>query len=358
MKRKTAYIIGGSAFILAVVLTLSSLRSQPPSVVSASSLIPNMTNLVAGPGKVEPISENIQIGSELSGKLRSVNVEEGDHVHKGEIVAELQNDDYRAEVQAAVADVRGKESTLDKVLNGARPQERAEALATERQAQAVLANALSEKDRREKLYAAGVISREELDSYVRAYDVARAQYNEQAAHHSLVDAESRQEDIAFARADLQAAKANLLDAQAKYEKTLIRSPIDGVVLRKHHRNGESVSNSSTVPDPILTIGNTKTLRVRVDVDETDVSKVHLGQRAYVTADAYGKKKFWGKVVQVGEMLGPKNVFTGEPTEKVDTKILETLVQLEPGTELPVGLRVDAYILENGGEMAESQRPGQ
>ena len=356
MKRKTAYIIGGSAFILTVALTSFSLRHQPSTVVSASTVIPDLSNLVAGPGKVEPISENIQLGSELSGKLRSVNVEEGDRVRKGEVVAELQNEDYRAGALAAEADVREKEATLRKVLNGARPQERAEALATERQAQAVLVNALSEKNRREKLYAAGVISHEQLENYVSAYNVAKAQYNEQAEHHSLVDAESREEDIAFARADLQAARANLLDAQAKYEKTLIRSPIDGVVLRKHHRNGESVSNSSTVPDPILTIGDTQTLRVRVDVDETDVSKVQVGQLAYVTADAYGKKKFWGKVVQVGEMLGPKNVFTGEPTEKVDTKILETLVQLAPGTELQVGLRVDAYILQDSATTVPTQNP--
>jgi hypothetical protein len=126
------------------------------------------------------------------------------------------------------------------------------------------------------------------------------------------------------------------------------------VLRKHHRAGESVSNSSTVPDPVLTIGDRKTLRVRVDVDETDVSKVSLGQRAYVTADAFGKQRFWGHVVRVGQQLGPKNVRTDEPTEKVDTKILETLVELDPGSNLPDGLRVDAFIVPDGGEVAQNR----
>ncbi len=128
------------------------------------------------------------------------------------------------------------------------------------------------------------------------------------------------------------------------------------MLRKHHRSGESVSNSSTVPDPILTIGDRKTLRVRVDVDETDVGKVQIGQKAYVTADAFGKQRFWGRVVRVGQQLGPKNVRTDEPTEKVDTKILETLVELDPGTQLPDGLRVDAFIIPDGGELAAAQ-PG-
>ena len=66
-----------------------------------------------------------------------------------------------------------------------------------------------------------------------------------------------------------------------------------------------MSNSSTVPDPVLTIGDRKTLRVRVDVDETDVSKVRVGQKAYVTADAFGKLEFWGRVVRVGQRLGAK-----------------------------------------------------
>jgi len=151
---------------------------------------------------------------------------------------------------------------------------------------------------------------------------------------------------------LRLARAQLADAQAKYEKTLIKSPIDGTVLRKHHRDGESVSNSSTVPDPILTVGDKAVLRVRVDVDETDVSRVRVGQKAYVTADAFGKQKFWGHVVRVGELLGPKNVRTDEPTERVDRKILETLVELDKGGEIPVGLRVDAYILADQTEEAQ------
>ena len=138
---------------------------------------------------------------------------------------------------------------------------------------------------------------------------------------------------------------------------MIKSPINGTVLRKHHRNGESVSNSSTVPDPILTVGDKDVMRVRMDVDENDVNKVRVGQKAYVTADAYGKQKFWGQVVRVGELLGPKNVRTDEPTEHVDKKILETLVELDKGVQLPVGLRVDSYIVGDG-EVATAQGPKQ
>jgi HlyD family secretion protein len=67
-----------------------------------------------------------------------------------------------------------------------------------------------------------------------------------------------------------------------------------------------------------------------------------------------QKEVLGYVVRVGQQLGPKNVRTDEPTEKVDTKILETLVELDPGSRLPDGLRVDAFIVRNGQEVAENR----
>jgi multidrug resistance efflux pump len=223
------------------------------------------------------------------------------------------------------------------------------ALFRARRSLARLENARSEFRRRQQLFSAAVISREELERYTREADVAEAKYDAAVQQHALVDDRARGEDQSFAEADLQLAQGQLAEAQARYEKTFIRSPIDGTVLRKHHRSGESVSNSSTAPDPILTIGDRKTLRVRVDVDETDVSKVVVGQRAYITADAFGQQKFWGHVVRVGQQLGPKNVRTDEPAEKVDTKILETLVELDPNTSLPDGLRVDAFIVPDAWE---------
>jgi ABC exporter DevB family membrane fusion protein len=310
--------------------------------------------MVAGPGRVEPSSEDIKIGSELSGRLKVVNVEEGDAIQRGQVLAELENADYRAQVESARANVIAKQAVLRKVINGARRQERDEARSSVNEAKAVTENAKSELHRRQELFSAGVVSREELERYAREADVAQAKYEAAVQQHALVDDRAREEDQSLAEADLQLADAQLDEAQARYDKTFIRSPIDGNVLRKHHRSGESVSNSSTVPDPVLTIGDRKTLRVRVDVDETDVSKVNIGQRAYVTADAFEKQKFWGRVVRVGQQLGPKNVRTDEPTEKVDTKILETLVELDPGSHLPDGLRVDAFIVPDASEVAQNR----
>jgi ABC exporter DevB family membrane fusion protein len=352
LKGRVTLIVGLGIFLLTASLVVASRRTHELSPASAPTR--NTPRMIAGPGRIEPSSEDIKIGSELSGRLKVVNVEEGDAIQRAQVLAELENADYRAQVESARANVIAKQAVLRKVINGARRQERDEARSSVNEAKAVTENAKSELHRRQELFSAGVVSREELERYAREADVAQAKYEAAVQQHALVDDRAREEDQSLAEADLQLAQAQLDEAQARYDKTFIRSPIDGTVLRKHHRSGESVSNSSTVPDPVLTIGDRKTLRVRVDVDETDVSKVNVGQRAYVTADAFGKQKFWGHVVRVGQQLGPKNVRTDEPTEKVDTKILETLVELDPGSHLPDGLRVDAFIVPETSQVAQNQ----
>ena len=157
----------------------------------------------------------------------------------------------------------------------------------------------------------------------------------------MVDAGSREENHARADADVALARAALDEARAMLEKTIVRAPIDGIVLRRNRRAGESVSTQ--FDSPIVTLADRSRVRVRMDVDESDVAHLRVGQPAYVTADAFGDRRFAGAVVRIGQVLGRKNVRTDEPTERVDTKILETLIELSDGHELPLGLRVQAFI---------------
>jgi HlyD family secretion protein len=347
MKRKTLLL----AAILVLTIVTTTLIWGHDKTSSAKAPVSPSDWTIAGPGRVEPVSEDIRLAAELSGKLKAIFVEEGNPVKRGQVLAELENGDYRAEVESAEAEVKAKEAELRKVVNGARREERLEALASLDQAEAVMTNARAEMIRHQKLYAAGVISEEEADTYAKEYQVAKAQYESKVQTHRLLDEASREEDRAMAAADLQNAVGKLDQARALLAKTYLRSSIDGTVLRRYHRVGESVSNGATTPDPIFAIGDTSTLRVRVDVDEDDVSRLACGQKAYVTADAYPNRRFWGHVVRVGEELGPKLVRTDEPTERVDRKILETLVQLDHGVQLPIGLRVNAFIVNDGAEAA-------
>jgi multidrug resistance efflux pump len=123
-------------------------------------------------------------------------------------------------------------------------------------------------------------------------------------------------------------------------KTVIRAPQDATVLRRHRRAGELVSPETGA---LFTLADTSRLRVRVEVDETDVARLSLGQAVWMRADAYGDRRFTGRVSRVGLALGRKQIRTERPTEKNDTAVLETMVDLDPGMVLPIGLRVDVFI---------------
>jgi len=297
--------------------------------------------LVSAPGLLEPVTEEVKIGSELSGRIRTVAVEEGDHVRSGQVVAMLENAEYHARLQSAEAELKQKQSELQRLINGARSEERQIARLGLEEAEAVLRNAQTELDRRKQLYKDGDISREELDRADRDYRVATARHDQAAQNHALVNAEARVDDIARAEASVHMANGQLQEARALLEKTVVHSPISGIVLRKHLKSGESVVLSPNTP--ILTLGDTTGMRVRVDVDEADIGKIQVGQRAFVSAQAYGDRKFWGRVVRISQMLGKKNIRTEEPAERIDTKILETLIELDEDYKLPPGLRVNAFI---------------
>jgi HlyD family secretion protein len=315
--------------------------SRLPKTQAGSLAAAAEPETIVAPGRIEPVSEEVKVSSEISGRLSSVPLEEGDTVHRGQVIAAIANEDYRARLISAEAQVKLREAELLRVTNGSREQERREAFASVKEAEAALENAKLEQVRKQELYRSGVVSRSEADRADRESEVARARYDAAREHHALVNAEAREDDRMRAEAELAAARGRLLEAKALLEKTAVRSPIDGVILKKHLHTGESISD--LLQSPIYTLGNISVLRARVDVDERDVARLRVGQPVWLTAEAYGEKRFEGHIVRVGGILGKQTIRSDEPTERVDKKILETLVELEPGSRLPVGLRVTCYL---------------
>lgn len=328
--------------LVAIVgLNLVVFARRAPAAPAGTGDAAGPAPLVAAPGIVEPKSEAVRVSAQVGGKLERVLVDEGDTVTAGQVIAELMHDDYEARVASAEADVAAREADARRIENGARVEERREAQADVRQADADLAHAQADHARATELFGEKVISRAEMDTAEQRFRVASARLDSLRQRHALIEASAREEDRARARADVRLARAKLDEARALLEKTIVRSPIDGIVLRRHARAGESVSTQ--FDSPIVTVADRSSVRVRMDVDETDVARIRVGQPAYVTADAFGTRRFPGTVLRVGQLLGKKNVRTDEPTERVDQKVLETLIELEDGKDLPIGLRVRAFL---------------
>jgi len=326
----------------AIVARIHATGRAPASVPSPSYGVDAGEEIICAAGRVEPASEEVKIGSQISGVLSQVLVEEGQHLRKGQAIASLMNADFSARVTGAAAAVAQRRAALDRILNGARDQERREAAAAVDEAKAVAADARLERARMQKLFSTGDISRSDLDRAERDCQVAEARLAQATQRHAFMDAPARADDRARAEADLALARAQQSEASALLEKTTVRAPFDGTVLKRFRKAGETVSDKGDTP--IVSFGDDAHLRVRVDVDETDIGRLREGDRAWFVAQAFGSRKFWGRVVRIGRELGRKNVFTDRPNEKVDTQILETLVELDGRPPLPSGLRVDSFLI--------------
>jgi HlyD family secretion protein len=267
-------------------------------------------------------------------------VKDGDHVTAGQVLVELESSVEIAAVETAEADLASARANLTRTLNGQRIEDKDATMAD-----AASARSRSELSdialaRAEQLFKGGAITQEELDK-ARLTAAADKQTARAAQARAQAARGSRSEDIVSARANVVSAEARLAQAKATLERRKLRAPFDGEVLQVKGRVGEYYTpGASEAP---VVIGDTHRLRVRMDVDERDIARVKLGQPAYAVADAYPGVRFPGKVAEIGRRMGRKNVRTDDPTERLDTKILEVVVDLDEGGRLVPGLRVTGYI---------------
>jgi HlyD family secretion protein len=340
-----------AAFGLALLATGSGAwMLLGPSRLTAAEAVPDVGPAKAGAeraqvaaqGRVEPVSEKFELAIGLVGTLKAVYVDEGDTVKKDQLLAELVNDDQKARVAETAAQVNWRKAQLEKLLNGARPQERQEAKAQFDKTEADVELAKQRVARKQPLGVRELQTQETLDQTISSLHVAQANDDANRAALDLINAPPRAEDVAIARANLALAEGNLAEQRALLDKMQLRSPIDGVVLERYLKTGETISVQPLLP--ILQIGDMRRLRVRAQIDETDVGRLQLGQRARVTAPAYPNRQFGGVIARIGQRMGPKTVRSDEPTEKNDTNILDVLIDLDdPGVRLPCGLRVNVFI---------------
>jgi len=331
-------------------------RADPPREVAyGGALEPAVMRaggepvVISAPGVTEPRSRSVQIVSELSGTLKAIHVRAGDRIERGQLLAELDHSLQQAQVELAVASLARAEAELARVKNGERREDIAVLQANVDEASSRRRFAEFEAGRVERMMKKEAVSERELAAARSSRDQALAQ--EQAAQKrlELATAGAREEDVRRAEAVVGEARAQLGSAKAVLEKTFIRSPIDGMVIYRHREPGEAVFTDT--PTPIVSVGDRRVLHVRVDVDETDIERVWVGQRVFARASAFGERRFEGRVVHIEPTLGRKNFRTARPTEKIDTRIQEVVVALEDADDVPLELQMDVWFL------SDPARPG-
>ncbi|APR77839.1 Membrane-fusion protein [Minicystis rosea] len=316
-------------------------RVDPPKgAVDERAPLPPV-GAVGGAGIVEPAQREARLAGAAPGVIASIAVKEGDRVKEGDVLLTLESSVEVAAVKTAEADVASADATLARTLNGQRSEDRDAALAESASARARAELSETAFARAEQLWKGGAMTQEELDRARHTAAADRQTARAADARARAAQAGSRSEDIIAARAALLSAKARLDQAKATLDRRSIRAPYAGEILQVKARTGEYYTPGASESPVVL--GDTSRLRVRMDVDERDIGRIKLGQRAYAVADAFPVEKLTGTVAEIGRRMGRKNVRTDDPTERIDTKILEVVIDLDDAKKLVPGLRVTSYI---------------
>ena len=319
-------------------------RVIPPSGVGDERATIDVTNDVAGNGIVEPADREVKVAGQVPGRIAQILVKEGDRVEAGAPLVELESSIERAALAAAEADLEAAKADMLRTSRGLRREDVDAVVADTEGARARATLSHDALERTEKLAKGGAATPDELDRARSQAEADQRALESQEAKKKAALAGSRWEDVAQARAKMLGAAARRDEAKAQLERLTIRAPLAGEILQLKFRAGEYYTPGG---DSLIVMGDTRVLRVRVDVDERDVARVAVGAKAFATSTAFPGRRFAGKVVEVGKRMGRKNVRTDDPVERIDTKILEVVIQLDDRQGLVPGLRVTGYIEPRG-----------
>ncbi len=244
-------------------------------------------------GTVNPVS-SVTVSTQVSGTIKDLPVDVPMRVEKGDLIARLDQDLFRAQMLQAGARVAKAKANLAKELAGVQMLE-SRVAASIAGTRAAMEN-LEEKHRRNKdLVGRNLISRDQYESIQSEYVRADARFREESAR--VDEVKVKQAVIAGIRADVQQAEAELEMARVRLNRSVIRAPISGVVIRKTVEAGQTVAASLSSP-PLVKIAELEEMKVSAFVDEADIGKVKVDQQVEFQVDSYPGRTFRGKVVRI------------------------------------------------------------
>jgi HlyD family secretion protein len=265
MKRRTKIIIGVVALLVALVaiMAFASQRNKDVTEVSIGKVErADLTSEVSATGRIDA-KRKVDLSANVMGQIVNLAVREGDHVKEGDFLLQIDQKQLAATAQGAAASL--------------------EALFSERDAaRANAAEAQRVFERAQKNFTDRIVPEAELDRTRTALEAARA-------------------NVSTIERRIDQARANLAAARDTLSKTTITAPMNGIVTDLPVEEGEvavigTMNNPGTI---LLTIADMSVVEAVMEVDETDVPSVQVGQRASVTIDAYPNKTFSGLVTEVG-----------------------------------------------------------
>ncbi|NCX98414.1 MAG: HlyD family efflux transporter periplasmic adaptor subunit [Planctomycetia bacterium] len=313
-------------------------RNPAPPMAPANN---PFADALAAAGIVEAQTENIAVGSATPGVVVELLVKVGDEVAPGKPLFRLDDRQLRGELEvkkAAVAESRSE-------LVGARPRpEKIPVLAaTVDGARALVVREADALKRVEETFARKVATEQELIERREALAAAQATLARCQADLDLLEAGSWQYDRDVAKSSLARAEAEVAKIEVELDRLIVRALVAGRVLQVNVRPGEYVGTPAN--QPLVILGNTDKLHVRVDIDEYDIPRFHAGLPAVAVPRGNLQEKYPLDFVRVEPFVVPKKSLTGDTTERVDTRVLQVIYEFDPAGKPPlfVGQQVEVFI---------------
>ncbi|MGE5081947.1 MAG: efflux RND transporter periplasmic adaptor subunit [Acidobacteriota bacterium] len=324
MKAWKKVAIGVGAVVLLVIIVAFTVHQSGKNVVTVQTgkaQRQDLATVVSASGEIKP-KTYVNIGANAFGKITHLYVKEGDHVKRGQLLAQLEN------VQSS-ADVNANEASLQAAQTDSQAAE-----AALKTAEADLLRAQADYDRNkldwsraQSLFKDGLISKSDFDSRKNAWATADAGLTQANARVAQAKAQNDSASRHIAQ-----AKATLTHYTDLLQKTTYSAPFEGVITNLPVREGETVviGIQNAQGSTLMTLADMSVITAEVKVDETDIVNVKLGQPAEVTIDAIPKKIFHGKVTEIGNnaIVRSSGLSTSQQTtaseEAKDFKVVVTL----------------------------------
>jgi HlyD family secretion protein len=341
MKTWKKVLIGvGAAVALGIIVAVTVYQSQKNLVTVQTGKVQkqNLASVVSASGEIKP-KTYVNIGANAMGRIIRLHVKEGDRVKKGQLLAQLENVQSSADVNATRASLQAAQTDAaagDAAVNTA--------LADLNRAKSDAAHAKLDWERAQGLFNAALIAKQDYDVKKAAWESADAGLAQSEAKVAQARAQKDSMDKHIAQ-----NQANLTRVSDVLQKTTYESPFDGVVTNLPVREGETVvmGIQNSPGSTLMTIADMSVITSEVKVDETDIVNVRLGQPADVTIDAIPHKIFHGVVSEIGDnaIVRSTGVATSQATstseEAKDFKVVITLT--DPPLDLRPGLSSTARI---------------
>lgn len=335
-----------------------------PGAVTPAALTPSGddigTRRIGGAGLVEPASRFVNIGSSVSGIVAQVHVMPGTHVKKGTALFELDTRMAKSKLNQRRSELSVAEAKLQETMSKI-PE--IEALAVEARAgvaaaKAELADAADLLRRTRMVGTSGGISKRQAKSRKLQVTKTKAKLREAEARHIRAQTQlSRFSNgagasvIAVQQSLVEQARAAVEAAETELGLHTIRAPISGIALQINVRPGE-YAKAGPLPQPLMVVGDTSRLSLRVDVDEADIRHFRSNRQAFAVLRGGSGQRIPLKFARVEPLVMPKQSLTGQAAERVDTRVMQVIYEVAPGrTHILPGQILDVVITGRNSRLA-------